>query len=163
MQFIPNDPLARAFVNGGGVLYLLDPLSAFVAVAHVYGAEDGPCIQAMRSDGQRMYSSQNGAGRITAFDISDPTNLIVLSELYLPDGAGPHVAKLAGTYEDMLVVADYFLQEEPMVGVVWSPADYHVRIIDVVHDELVLRTDWDIDFSHHPGLPPSNPHGLAVV
>lgn len=145
------------------MLYLLDPHSTSVSVAHTFGPEDGPCIQAMRSDGQRLYLSQNGAGRITALDISDPNDTVVLSELYLPDGAGPHVVKLAGPQEDMLFVADYFLQENPSVGVVWSPADYHVRIIDVVQDQLVLRKDWDIDFSNHPGLPQSNPHGLAVV
>ena len=77
--------------------------------------------------------------------------------------SGPHYLTIT-TYEDLLVVSDYFLVEDLVPsGVINAEGDMKIHVINVFSDHLELDTRFNLDFSHDVLTGPAHPHGLVVL
>lgn len=125
----------------------------------------GPCVLAISADGARLWGTLNTRGQVYMFDTTRPEKLAVLDVLELGPFSGPHFMLLLEPEEDRIVVANYFIQMPPEMGVVYPPCDYKVRVANLTENgtRMVLDEGFDVDFNTLPGVPPSNPHRLAYL
>ena len=112
------------------------------------------------SDGKRLFVSMNVAGKVVMFDIANPNKPKVLKVLDLGLNSGPHYIALTKD-EKRLVITDYFLNEDA-VGKVHAEGDHKIHVAKVHDKNLVLDTNFEVDFNRVFKEGPARPHGVAM-
>jgi len=178
IQLIPNDPQLRAFTDGvyDGKLYLVDtengtakPVFNFTTdprFINAGGAPVWPHLFRISKDAHYLYITLNylgKAGKVVAFDITDPDDPKVTGIVDLGPNSGPHYLHLSKD-EKRLVVSDYFLNEDLVPpGVVAVEGDHKIHVIKVDEGKLELDTRFDLDFNSAFSTGPARPHGLTLL
>jgi 6-phosphogluconolactonase (cycloisomerase 2 family) len=119
-----------------------------------------PQLMRVTRDRRRLFVSMNQAGRIAMFDISDPERPRSLKALDLGQGSGPHYMALAAD-QDRLVISDCFLNEDNF-GKVHAEGDHEIHVAKVMKDDLVLDSEFNLDFNTAFPTGPARPHGIAI-
>ena len=165
VRLIPRDAKHRAYTAGmtNGQLYLIDTDRGEAKSVFDFNtiAEGGwPQLMRTTSDGKRLFVSMNMAGKVVMFDIANPTKPKVLKVLDLGPNSGPHYIALTKD-EKRLVITDYFLNEDE-VGKVHAEGDHKIHVAKVHDKNLVLDTNFEVDFNRVFKEGPARPHGVAM-
>ena len=164
VKLIPGDNKGRAYTAGmaDDKLYLIDTGKATATVVFDFAtiaAGGFPQLMRMTRDGNRLFISLNGAGKIVMFDTSKPHKPEVLKVLDLGPGSGPHYIALTED-EKRLVISDYFLNEDDF-GKVHAEGDHKIHVARVRSNDLALDPRFQLDFNTAFAAP-ARPHGLAL-
>jgi selenium-binding protein 1 len=176
VQLIPNDLNHRAFTAGlaDNGLYLIDTelgTSTKVFDFSIYAVPNAPVWPSLiriNDAGNRMYITLNyvgQAGKVVAFNITNPSNPIVIGVADLGAGSGPHYLKLSPN-EKRLVVSDYFLVEDiGPGGIVQAEGDHKIHVLstDISNGLIHEEAEWPgLDFDTAFAWGPSRPHGIVI-
>ena len=171
-RLIPGDPQGRGYVggSGNGILYLFNSATGTAQPAFDLNAAVGGAVQtqycSMAADGKHLYvpylSASGYHDGIAVLDISDPTRPVMIQNIQLPYGAGPHMSMLVN-HGTKLLGTDYFLNEDDL-GRIHYEGDHFVRSYDVDPSTGLLTPDlrFQVDMNNVvPGLK-LRPHGAEV-
>jgi selenium binding protein SBP56 len=163
VKLIPGDPHRRAFTAGmaDGHLYLIDIDNGSIKSVFDFSTispSGFPQLMRMTKDGDRLFISMNAAGKVVMFDTSNPSSPRVLKVLDLGPGSGPHYIALTDD-DKRLVISDYFLNEDDF-GKVHAEGDHKVHVANVLRQDLVLDSRFQLDFNTAFSAP-ARPHGMA--
>jgi selenium-binding protein 1 len=174
-RLILGDPQLGAYTcgmfdEGGGHFYYIDTQAGTWAVAFATDSLlPGGITQifAITQDGRRLivpistYTDAGPASGIVALmDISDRTQIRVLSVVDLGQGSAPHNLLLTRD-EKRVVVTDYLLHQGD-IGKIHFDGDNKVHVLKLENDELRLDTRFELDFSNACADVKARPHGVAV-
>ena len=165
IKLIPHDRSARAYTAGmlDDQLYLVDTehgtarsVFDFSSIA----AKGWPQLMRVTRDGRRLFVSMDQAGKVAMFDISNPERPQLIKALDLGRGSGPHYIALSQN-EKRLVISDYFLNEDNF-GKVHAEGDHKIHVANVMENDLVLDSRFNVDFNTAFATGPARPHGIAM-
>ena len=171
VTLIPKDPQLRAFTAGmaDNKLYLIDTQKGTATAVFdfsVFAVPNASVMpQLLRTDknGDRLFITLNGAGKVVMFNIARPDQPEVLSVADLGPGSGPHSLRLTRN-ERRLVVSDYFLVEDLFPGgVVQAEGDHKIHVFDIHSNRLERDAKFDVDFNRDISTGPARPHGFALL
>lgn len=175
VELIPNDPQLRAYVTGvfDGKLYLVDtqggtaqPVVDFNQFALPGAPDPWPHLFKINRAGTRLVLTLNYKGldgKVVWLNIEDRAHPTILSVVELGENSGPHYVAFSPN-EDRVVVADYFLVQDLFPsGVVRVDGDHKIHALNIIGDDLVEDTGFNLDFNRDIPTGPARPHGVAVV
>jgi hypothetical protein len=175
VQLIKNDPQLRAYVTGvfDGKLYLVNtvggtaqPVVDLNQFALPGAAAPWPHLFVINKAGTRLALTLNYKGldgKVVWLNIENREHPTILSVVELGPNSGPHYVAFSPT-EDRLVVSDYFLVQDLFPsGVVQVDGDHRIHALNIVGDQLVKDTTFNLDFNRDIPTGPARPHGVTVV
>ena len=171
-RLIPGDPQGRGYVggSGNGILYLFNSATGTEQEAFDVNAAVGGAVRtqysSMSADGTRLYvpylSDSGLYDGIAVLDITNREQPVMIQNVKLPNGAGPHMSMLVN-HGTRLINTDYFLNEDDF-GRINYEGDHYVRnyFVDATTGLLTPDLQFQVDMNNIvPGLN-LRPHGAEV-
>jgi selenium-binding protein 1 len=167
-KFIPGTKKALVSCFVDGTLWLVDAGVNPPAARQVLDFDGDrnnsmPSIMEISADGRWMFEALYGHDKVVQYDISDPANPRLASEVVT--GKGPHYIRLSPDGKS-LYVSNYFIEAGKTVLL----GDNHVKRIRISRGKMKLDTAFDVDLNGPAGYASGTqvprgamrPHGLIV-